>query len=227
MAITNIFTMEAVEIIEEAFEIVGAESRTGYDLQRAVRNINLTLQDWANKGINLWQVEERDHILVQDATSVQLLAGDIDVTDAVLLNTDTGVSYPMHRASRADYTSIRDPDLGGRPVEVYMERLLTPVCHYWPIMDADEPAYTLRLYIMTNINTVENPSDTVDIPSRFYPALIADLAYNIAKKIAPERAEFAYIGAKEAFDVAAREDTERGRTQDEQQVRRPMTDVAH
>ena len=52
------FNLDASDIIEEAFERCGLEFRTGYDARTARRSLNLMFADWANKGVNLWKVEQ-------------------------------------------------------------------------------------------------------------------------------------------------------------------------
>ena len=55
--LTN-FNLDLSEITEEAFERCGAEMRSGYDLRTARRSLNLLTIEWANKGINLWTIEQ-------------------------------------------------------------------------------------------------------------------------------------------------------------------------
>ena len=52
------FDLQIREIVEEAFERCGSELRTGYDLRTARRSLNLLAIEWANRGINLWTIEE-------------------------------------------------------------------------------------------------------------------------------------------------------------------------
>ena len=52
------FNLDMAEITEEAFERCGLELRTGYDSRTARRSMNLLFADWANRGLNLWTVEQ-------------------------------------------------------------------------------------------------------------------------------------------------------------------------
>ena len=52
------FNLDLTEIVEEAFERCGSQLRSGYDLRTARRSLNLLTIEWANRGINLWTVEE-------------------------------------------------------------------------------------------------------------------------------------------------------------------------
>ena len=54
---TTSFNPTLNDIVEEAFERVGLELRTGYDFRTARRSLNLLLTEWANRGINLWTID--------------------------------------------------------------------------------------------------------------------------------------------------------------------------
>jgi len=56
---TSTFNLDLNNIVEEAFERCGLELRTGYDLKTARRSMNLLSMEWANRGINLWTVEQQ------------------------------------------------------------------------------------------------------------------------------------------------------------------------
>ena len=73
-ATTNSFDLDISEAAEEAFELAGLEMRTGYDLRTARRSINLMMLEWANRGLNLWQVESGDTTLTA-GTSTYTLTG--------------------------------------------------------------------------------------------------------------------------------------------------------
>ena len=55
---TATFDLDLNSLVEEAFERCGTELRTGYDLRTARRSLNLLTIEWANRGINLWTIEE-------------------------------------------------------------------------------------------------------------------------------------------------------------------------
>ena len=59
------FNLNMAEITEEAFERCGLELRTGYDSLTARRSLNILFADWANRGLNLWTVEELTQTLAQ------------------------------------------------------------------------------------------------------------------------------------------------------------------
>ena len=53
---TTAFNLDLTELVEEAYERCGLQSRSGYDLRTARRSINLMTIEWANRGINLWTI---------------------------------------------------------------------------------------------------------------------------------------------------------------------------
>ena len=63
------FTLDMVEIAEEAFERCGLELRTGYDSKTARRSLNLLFADWANRGLNLWTIDQVTQTVAQLSTS--------------------------------------------------------------------------------------------------------------------------------------------------------------
>ena len=54
---TTAFNLTIDEIVEEAYERCGIRTNSGYDLKdRLDVVLILLLQDWNNRGINLWKV---------------------------------------------------------------------------------------------------------------------------------------------------------------------------
>jgi hypothetical protein len=63
------FNLDMAEITEEAFERCGLELRTGYDAKTARRSLNLLFADWANRGLNLWTIDQITQTVAQLSTS--------------------------------------------------------------------------------------------------------------------------------------------------------------
>ena len=104
---TNTFDLDVDQLIEEAFERCGINSRSGYDLKSARRSLNIMLAEWANRGINLWTVELRTKTLTASTSSYTLDSDLIDILEAVLYTTsDTSTDVEVDRISRAEYLNI-------------------------------------------------------------------------------------------------------------------------
>ena len=123
---TATFNLELKDIIEEAFERCGAELRTGYDLRTARRSMNLLFADWANRGINLWTVEEGQISLVQGQETYNLPVDTVDLLEHVI-RTDAGSTsnqsdLTISRISVSTYATIPNKLTQGRPIQVWINR---------------------------------------------------------------------------------------------------------
>ena len=63
------FNLNMAEVTEEAFERCGLELRTGYDAATARRSLNILFAEWANRGLNLWTVEQITQSLARLSSS--------------------------------------------------------------------------------------------------------------------------------------------------------------
>ena len=54
------------EIIEEAHERIGLQNVSGYQLKSARRTLNILFQEWGNRGIHYWEIDELDLDLIED-----------------------------------------------------------------------------------------------------------------------------------------------------------------
>ena len=120
---TNSFDLDVDQVIEEAFERCGINSRSGYDLKSARRSLNIMLAEWANRGINLWTVELRTKTLTGSTTSYSLDSDLVDVLEAVVFTeTDSSTDIEVDRISRAEYLNISNKSTTGTPVQYFLER---------------------------------------------------------------------------------------------------------
>ena len=121
---TTTFQLDFIEAIEEAYERCGLESRSGYDMKTARRSINLMQLEWANRGINLWTVEERTQVLTASDGSYQLNADIVDLLEHVISIADapTETRYNVTRVSVSTFATRTNPELTGRPTQIYINR---------------------------------------------------------------------------------------------------------
>ena len=121
---TQSFNLDLNNIIEEAFERAGAELRTGYDFRTARRSLNLLTIEWANRGINLWTIEQGVIPMVQAQICYALPTDTIDLMDMVI-RTQTGISQSdinINRISSSTYSTIPNKNAQGRPIQVWIDR---------------------------------------------------------------------------------------------------------
>jgi hypothetical protein len=203
---TSAFKLDVSDLIEEAYELLGLELRTGYDAQKARRSLNIMFQDWANRGVNLWKVAQVSQTMTSGTASYDMNAYDIDVTDAVVRR--NGIDYSLDRITREDYLNIPNKSQTGRPTQIYVERTATPKFYVWPTPEnSTDAVITYRIQRIEDANTLTND---LDVPSRFIPPMVSGLAYYLSMKVAPDRTQVAKQIYEEDFARAANEDTERG-----------------
>ena len=54
------------DIVEEAYERLGIQGVSGYQLKSARRSLNILFQEWANRGLHYWEVANNNITLVAD-----------------------------------------------------------------------------------------------------------------------------------------------------------------
>lgn len=210
---TTLWNPDQTDIIEHAATMAGTELRTGYDLRTARFALNMLLQSWANRGLNLWTVTNATITLVQGTATYNLPGDTVDVIEAAV-RTGSGTTQSdimIRRLGVAQYTAIPNKTTSGRPVQFYVARTLAPTITLWPVPDLNS-TYTLYYYYLRRIEDAGATADlTFDAPSRFLPALICGLAYQIAvmKPELAERVQSLKNMYDEEFEFAAGEDRER------------------
>jgi len=199
------FNLDVGEIIEEAFERCGLEVRTGYDARTARRSLNLMFAEWANRGINMWTVEQGTITLTQGQAQETLLPDVVDVLEIVLRRGNT--DYEVERISRGDYVTLPNKTTQGRPSQFWFNRQISPVINLWAVPEnsTDQIIY----YYVQRIEDADTLVNTTDMPFRFYPCMVAGLAYYLAMKRAPERLQLLKSVYEEEFQRAADEDEDR------------------
>ena len=214
---TTSFLPDIGEIVEEAYERAGLEMQSGYDLRTARRSLDLMMLEWQNRGINLWTVEQVDlGLLIAGTAAYPLASGTIAVLEVLLREnegvTATQVDYEMGRISRDTYAGIPNKLTQAKPVQVYVDRQQdATTINLWPTPDSSTKYKIIYYRIRRMTDTGPGGTYDADVPDRFWPALIAGLAYNIALKRpeASERVQLLKQAYEEQFAFAADEDREK------------------
>jgi hypothetical protein len=121
----SVFNLDVNDIIEEAFERCGLELRTGYDFRTARRSMNLLSMEWANRGINLWTVEQGLIPMVTGQAMYPLPVETVDLMDMVIRQnngTTNQIDINISRIAEPTYMSIPTKLAQGRPIQVYINR---------------------------------------------------------------------------------------------------------
>jgi hypothetical protein len=118
------FNLDLNDLVEEAFERCGKELRSGYDLRTARRSLNLMTIEWANRGINLWTIEQGQIPMVTGQAIYPLPIDTIDLLDTVI-RTGSGqnqIDINITRISESTYITIPTKNALGRPIQVWVNR---------------------------------------------------------------------------------------------------------
>ena len=219
---TTAFNLNLNELVEEAFERCGAELRTGYDLRTARRSLNLLTIEWANRGINLWTIEQGSIPLVQGQITYDLPADTIDLLEHVV-RTQSGqgqTDINISRISVDTYATIPNKNAQGRPIQVWINRqsgadypvdgVAYPQINVWPAPEQSN-YYTFVYWRLRRIQDAGTGVTTQDIPFRFLPCMVAGLAYHLSKKVPGglERTQMLKMEYEELWQQAADEDREK------------------
>jgi hypothetical protein len=129
MAITSgasSFNLQLDELVEEAFERAGGELRTGYDLRTARRSLNIMFADWANRGINMWTIEQGEITLVQGQNTYALPDDTVDLIEHVIRTSaniqNNQADLTITRISVSTYATIPNKIQQARPIQVWVQR---------------------------------------------------------------------------------------------------------
>ena len=221
---TSGFNLDLNELVEEAYERAGLELRTGYDMRTARRSLNLLTIEWANKGINLWCIEQGQIPMVTGQAVYDLPIDTIDLLDQVI-RTGTNqnqVDINISRISESTYATIPTKNALGRPIQVWINRqsgavepvtgIAYPQINVWPTPNSPGEQYTFVYWRLRRIQDAGNGVNTQDIPFRFLTAMVAGLAFYIAMKkpeVTTDRLAMLKGDYDAQFELAAQEDREK------------------
>jgi len=211
---TATFNLDLSEIVEEAFERCGSELRTGYDLRTARRSLNLMFAEWASRGLNMWTFEQGTINLVPGTATYNLPTDTVDLLEHVIRtgagNVATQADLTITRISVSTYATIPNKLTQARPIQIWVERLDQPRVTVWPVPDNVQP-YQLVYWRLRRIQDAGDGVNTMDMPFRFIPCMVAGLAYHLSMKIpgAIERMGPLKAQYDEAWALASTEDREK------------------
>ena len=219
---TTAFNLNLTELVEESFERCGAEARTGYDFRTARRSLNLLLADMANRGINLWTIEQGSVPMVAGTATYNLPVDTVDLMDHVI-RTGSGTSQAdlyITRIPATTYASIPNKNTTGRPIELWIDRqsgatdsgsvVQYPTVTVWPVPDVSS-TYTLVYWRLRRLQDAGDGVNGMDLPFRFLPAITSGLAYYLSLKIpgAMERNQLLKAQWDEDLQRACEEDRDK------------------
>ena len=193
------------EIVEEAFERIGLTNVAGYQLKSARRSLNILLQEWGNRGIHYWEIDELDLDLIEgqaeykffrssdDGTSATSnpngVYGISDILEAQLRSNRTQTTQsdsPMTKVDRSTYGGFSNKLSKGTPNQYFVQRFID--------------------HISIQIYPTPDSTNASDVPFRFIPCMVSGLAYYLAQKYNPQLIQPMKLVYEDEFARALAED---------------------
>ena len=195
------------EIIEDAFERIGLRNVAGYQLKSARRSLNILFQEWGNRGIHYWEIDELDLDLIEgqaeykffrassDGTSATSTPNGVygisDILEAQLRSNRTQTTQsdsPMTKVDRSTYAGFSNKLSKGTPNQYFVQRFVDHVSiQIYPTPDSTNASKDMHFYYIKRIQDAGDYTNATDVPFRFVPCMTAGLANYLAQKYAPER----------------------------------------
>jgi len=224
-------TFAVDEIIEEAYERIGLQSVSGYQLKTARRSLNVMFQEWGNRGLHYWEVGDTDIDLVEgqaeyifyratgDGTSATTAGGTsgtstygiADVLEATYRTARTETTQAdsaLTKIARSAYSALSNKLSKGTPSQYFVQRFVdkTTVTLY-PTPDSTAAAKFVHMFFVKRIQDADATyTDATDIPYRFVPCMSAGLAFYLSQKYNPQLSQQMKLYYEDEFARALAED---------------------
>ena len=214
------------EIIEEAFERIGQQNVTGYQLKNARRTLNILLQEWGNRGIHYWEIDELNMDLIEgqsdydffrssaDGTSAVSTPASVfgisDVLEAQLRSNRTSTDQsdsPMTKVDRSTYAGFSNKLSKGTPNQYFVQRFIDHVSiQVYPTPDSTNASKDMHIYYIKRIQDAGDYTNASDVPFRFIPCMVSGLAFYLAQKYQPQMVQQMKLYYEDEFARALAED---------------------
>ena len=206
------------DIVEEAYERIGIQGVSGYQLKGARRSLNILFQEWANRGLHYWEFANNNITLVADqatytmfrsttdgTSSATAVYGVDDVLEASFRNSN--VDTPLTKINRSAYQALSNKTSTGQPTQYYVQRLIDRVTiTLYLTPGTDQAGKFLNYYYVKRIQDAGDYTNDADVPYRFVPCMIAGLSYYLAIKYAPDRVQMLKMLYEDELNRALEED---------------------
>ena len=206
------------DIVEEAYERIGIQGVSGYQLKGARRSLNILFQEWANRGLHYWEIANNNITLVADqatytmfrsttdgTSSATAVYGVDDVLEASFRNSN--VDTPLTKINRSAYQALSNKTSTGQPTQYYVQRLIDRVTiTLYLTPGTDQAGKFINYYYVKRIQDAGDYTNDADVPYRFVPCMIAGLSYYLAIKYAPDRIQMLKMLYEDELNRALEED---------------------
>jgi hypothetical protein len=182
---TTAFNLDVNDLIEEAFERCGRELRTGYDFKTARRSLNLLTIEWANKGINLWTVEQGVIPMVTGQAMYPYPSDTIDMMDMVIRQNNgvqsNQIDINISRIAEPTYMSLPNKLAQGRPIQVYINRQSGQENLSNALLDGNVSSTTTTITLTSTSGLTSSGFIKIDSETISYPNVNGNQLINCAR----------------------------------------------
>ena len=206
------------DIVEEAYERVGIQGVSGYQLKGARRSLNILFQEWANRGLHYWEVANNSITLVADqatytmfrsttdgTSSTTAVYGVDDILEASFRNSN--IDTPLTKINRSAYQALSNKTSTGQPTQYFVQRFIDKVTiTLYLTPGSDQAGKFINYYYVKRIQDAGDYTNDADVPYRFVPCMISGLAYYLAVKFAPDRIQMLKMLYEDELARALEED---------------------
>lgn len=179
-------------------------------MQRAVTELNFALTRFNTMpGQNLWTIDLQSIPLVQGTATYSIPAETrMILSGYIRYSTSPALDRYMFPISRDEYAAISTKTTQGFPSQYWFDRLIAPTVTFYLVPDGAFP-YDFFYYRARQIQdaTIIN-GQNLELPTRFFDAITADLAHRLARIYRPELEQLRKGDRDEAWLIAAAEDVE-------------------
>ena len=207
------------DIVEEAYERIGIQGVSGYQLKGARRSLNIMFQEWANRGLHYWEVANNSITLVADKATYTMfrstsdgtsdataIYGVDDILEASFRNS-SNIDTPLTKINRSTYQALSNKTSTGQPTQYFVQRFIDKITiTLYLTPGTSEAGKFLNYYYVKRIQDAGDYTNDVDVPYRFVPCMIAGLAYYLAVKYAPDRVQMLKMLYEDELNRALEED---------------------
>jgi hypothetical protein len=111
---------------------------------------------------------------------VRATSGTLSFSRVYLANTPTEI--PLARLNRDDYTNLPNKSFqSNRPLQYWFDRQVQqPIMHLWPVPNQEAEVYQIVLWRQRYIMDVGTMTEEIEVPQRWYEAIVAMLAARLA-----------------------------------------------
>lgn len=140
---------------------------------------------------------------------VRATTGTLGFSQIYLANTPTEI--PLARLNRDDYTNLPNKSFqSNRPLQFWFDRQVQqPVMHLWPVPNEEAEVNQIVLWRQRYIMDVGTMTQEIEVPQRWYEAIVAMLASRLALEyieVDPSMISMLDAKAKESLYFAQQEE---------------------